>query len=119
MAMELTFTGWLNDAKKFDWATVLKCAHHVRRKNEAGEWETVGKDYIDVIVEDMSMFPQITEDVIPCRIKVTGNMKPGSYERTNTDGQTEHVLFTKVWAKEIEVMDQDFVPAATVEDVPF
>jgi len=50
MAMELTFTGWLNDVKSFDWGTVLKMSHSVRKKDEAGNWQTVSKDFVDVII---------------------------------------------------------------------
>jgi hypothetical protein len=118
MAMEITFSGWLNDIKKFDWAYVLKCAHHVRKKN-GDTWETVSKDYIDVIVEDLSQFPQITEDSVPCRIKVTGNFKPASYERTDQSGERETILYTKVWAKDIEILEGSQGASAAMDDVPF
>jgi hypothetical protein len=119
MAMEMTFSGWLNDIKKFDWAYVLKCAHHVRKKNDAGEWETVSKDYIDVIVDDLSAFPHITEDIVPCRIKVSGNFKPASYSRTTDTGETETMLYSKVWAKEIAILENSFGSSAAMDDVPF
>lgn len=119
MAMEITFSGWLNDIKKFEWAYVLKCAHHVRRKDDNGQWVTASKDYIDVIVEDMSQFPWLTEDVVPCRIKVSGNFKPAHYERTSETGEREVVVYTKVWAKEIEKIENDFGAPAAMDDVPF
>lgn len=118
MAMELSFTGWLNDIKEFDWGIVLKCAHHIRKQNDRGEWETTGKDYIDVVV-DKGQFPEISEDIVPCRITVKGNMKSSYYEKTEADGSKTVVPLTKVWAKEIEVLTKDFVPSAAVEDVPF
>lgn len=52
MTIRVTFDGWVNEVKSFDWGHVLKMSHDRRAKNDAGEWETVGKDYIDVIVDD-------------------------------------------------------------------
>lgn len=118
MAMEITFSGWLNDIKQFDWAHVLKCAHHVRKKN-GDTWETVSKDYIDVIVEDLSQFPQITEDTVPSRIKVTGNVKPASYERTDQNGEREVIVYLKVWPKEIEIIENSYGSSSAMDDVPF
>lgn len=53
MTIRVTFDGWVNDVKSFDWGHVLKMAHDRRAQNkDTGEWETVGKDYIDVIIDD-------------------------------------------------------------------
>jgi len=122
MAMELTFTGWLNDVKNFDWGTVLKMSHSVRRKDEAGNWETVGKDFIDVIIEPSKRdeFAHALSAPVPCRMAVTGNTKPAHY--VNNTGDT--VLYMKVWANAIEVLEQDFKQEPKVEgteyiDTPF
>lgn len=117
MAMELTFTGWLNDVKTFDWGTVLKMSHSVRKQNDAGNWETVSKDYVDVIIDNnkRAEFEHALNAPVPCRMAVTGNAKPASY--TNNVGET--VVYMKVWANALEVQDQDFVKSTPVEDVPF
>ena len=108
MAMELTFTGWLNDVKEFDWGTVLKMSHSVRRKDESGNWETVGKDFVDVIIDPAKRgeFSHALEAPVPCRMAVTGNAKPAHY--TNNVGDT--VVYMKVWASAIEVVESDFAP---------
>lgn len=122
MAMELTFTGWLNEAKVFDWGTVLKVSHSVRKKDENGEWQTVSKDFVDVIIDSqrLSEFAEVLAAPVPCRIDVTGNCKPASY--VNKVGDT--VNYMKVWANVIEVQQQDFsqpvsAPAADYSEAPF
>lgn len=117
MAMELTFTGWLNDVKSFDWGTVLKMSHSVRKKDEAGNWQTVSKDFVDVIIDNdkRGEFEHVLSATVPCRVNVTGNAKPAHY--TNNVGDT--VVYMKVWANAAEVLEQDYVKSTPVEDVPF
>lgn len=55
MTIRVSFDGWVNEVKSFDWGHVLKMTHDRRAQNQAGEWETVGKDYIDVIVDDAQL----------------------------------------------------------------
>lgn len=106
MAIEATFTGWLNDIKEFDWGTVLKMSHSVRRKDEQGEWQTVGKDYIDVIVDPAKRgeFSDILNAQVPSRVAVTGNCKPHHY--TNQNGETVNLL--KVWPNAMELETGDY-----------
>lgn len=47
----VTITGWLNDAKTFDWGSAAKVSVDVRKQNTAGEWETVDKIVYDVTYE--------------------------------------------------------------------
>lgn len=47
----VTITGWLNDAKTFDWGSAAKVSVDVRKQNTAGEWETVDKIVYDVTTE--------------------------------------------------------------------
>lgn len=123
MAMELTFTGWLNEVKTFDWGTVLKVSHSVRKKDDNGDWQTVSKDYVDVIIDTNKRdeFSSVIEAPVPCRVDVTGNCKPANY--TNKDGEV--VNYMKVWPNAIEVVEKDFVQtfaasaAAASQDVPF
>lgn len=51
MAIKVNFEGWLNEVKPTDWGAYATVAHDRRAKNDAtGEWETVGKDYVDVSI---------------------------------------------------------------------
>jgi len=117
MAIEATFTGWLNDKKDFDWGTVLKMSHSVRRKDESGQWQTVGKDYIDVIIpaEKSEELRHALAAPVPCRMDVTGNAKPAHY----TNAQGEVVSYLKIWANAVEVQEQDFNKVQEVVDTPF
>jgi hypothetical protein len=49
MAIEVKFSGYVNRVKQFDWGVVYDIAHNQVVKNQAGEWETVGKDYFQVV----------------------------------------------------------------------
>ena len=118
MAIEATFTGWLNETKSFDWGTVLKVSHSVRRKDENGQWQTVGKDYIDVVIDNSKSeeFAHLLQATTPCRVSITGNCKPTHYEKT--DGTIVDVL--KVWPAAGEVLEQDLAPAGhAYEETPF
>lgn len=127
MAMKIEFTGWMNDRKDFSWGTVIKATHSVRRKDEAGEWQTVGKDYVDIVIEDSKRaeFAHILDAPVPCRIEVAGNVKPSHYEKRGDNGP-EIVNYLKVWPDNIEVMQQDFTPSnaqpqdlSYLSDTPF
>lgn len=123
MAMELTFTGWLNEIKTFDWGTVLKVSHSVRKKDDNGDWQTVSKDYVDVVIDNNKRdeFAHILDAPVPCRIDVTGNCKPAHY----VNGSGEVVNYMKVWANALEVVEKDFAQTFTAAasaaspDVPF
>jgi len=118
MAIEATFTGWLNETKTFNWGTVLKVSHSVRRKDEQGDWQTVGKDYIDVVIDNSRSgdFAELLAAEAPCRIAVTGNCKPTHYEKQ--DGTVVDVL--KVWPSEAEVLKQENASQnLAFEDTPF
>ena len=112
--MKLTFNGWLNDKKEFDWGTVLKVAHKNRRQNDAGEWETVSTDYVDVVIDkkDLQAFSHVLRAEIPTRIEVTGNAKFGTYE-----GKNGTAVSIKVYADELS-LSESTKPAVT-EDAPF
>lgn len=43
----------MNEVKQFQWGTVARVSHSQRAKNKTtGQWETVGKDYFDVVLPD-------------------------------------------------------------------
>lgn len=84
MAIKTEFEAWVNEAKTFDWGIVLKTSHQQRAKNPtSGEWETVGKDYIDVVVT-AEQFNQIQNAQI---VRVVGtNLKVSTFAKK--DGTT-------------------------------
>lgn len=125
MAMELEFTGWLNEVKDFGWGTVCKMTHQIRKQNAQGVWETVGRDYVDVIIEaaEVDNYKHILQAEIPTRVKVVGNVKPQAYER-NVDGERTVQPYLKVWPSAMEVIERDLnnsvkKPEINLEDAPF
>jgi hypothetical protein len=48
---QVVVTGWLNDAKVFDWGSAAKVSVDQRKQNSAGVWETVDKIVYDVTFE--------------------------------------------------------------------
>jgi single-stranded DNA-binding protein len=104
MALNLQFEGFLNEVKVMDWGTVLRMAHSQRAKNTStGQWETVGKDYIDVTVDDATGFAE--GDLL----LVHGSLKVSTYEKR--DGSTGIAL--KVRAVEVSKVERNNHPAGT------
>lgn len=62
----VTVTGWLNDAKTFDWGSAAKVSVDVRKKNDAGVYETVDKIVYDVTFE--GAIPDAKQVVVTGRI---------------------------------------------------
>lgn len=123
MAMELSFTGWLNEIKDFGWGKVLKMTHQIRKQNAEGNWETVGRDYIDVIIEpgEFDKFGHILKSEVPVRVAVVGNCKPQAYQ-TMKDGEDTIQAFLKVWPTAMELIERDIAtpkPAIDLADAPF
>ena len=102
MAITVQFTGFLQEVKHFDWGTVVEIAHTNRKKNDAGEWETVSTDYIDVVIDmaDKEAYRDIYEMPKSTRLAVNGRMKFNAY--TKRDGQPGAKM--KVWAEDIEAV---------------
>jgi single-stranded DNA-binding protein len=75
MAIEVKFTGFVNEVKAFEWGTVLKVAHNQVKKTPDGKWETVAKDYMDVIVGSDAKFAEGD------RIDVVGKLKTKLYDK--------------------------------------
>lgn len=122
MALNIEFEGYVNEVKDFSWGTVAKVSHSQRAKNDAGQWETVGKDYLDVTLPQGVV---VSEGTV---IKVKGTFKVGTYAKK--DGTTGVAL--KVRAQEVAPVERGHreasasfsapsgwteVPAA--EDAPF
>ncbi len=98
MALNIEFEGYVNEVKQFSWGTVVKMSHSQRAKNDAtGEWETVGKDYLDVTLPEGVQAP--AENSIA---KVTGTFKVGTYEKR--DGSTGIAI--KVRAQSVDAVDR-------------
>jgi hypothetical protein len=81
MALNIEFQGFVNEVKEFGWGTVAKMTHSRRQLNkETEQWETIGKDYIDVVLpEGVS----VEKDQL---IEVAGTFKVETYEKR--DGST-------------------------------
>jgi single-stranded DNA-binding protein len=109
MAIKVEFEAWLNEVKTFDWGYVANLAHDQRAKNDqTGEWETVGKDYVDVTItaEQMHGIEGAT------KVYVQGTLKADAY--VGKDGSAKPKL--KVRAQEIRPVDRQD-PVAIVKDI--
>jgi single-stranded DNA-binding protein len=86
MALNIEFDGWLNEVKTLDWGTVFVVTHDNRAKNDAGNWETVSKDWIDVTVPQSDVEAVISATGGAGLVHVTGTLKVGTYDKR--DGST-------------------------------
>ena len=104
MALQIEFEGFVQDVRNFDWGTVVVVAHNQRAKSPTGEWETVGKDYIDVTFDGVTP-PKET------LVKVKGTLKVSTYAKK--DGSTGVAL--KVRASELYPFKRGDAVSATKE----
>jgi predicted secreted protein len=112
MALSLTFTGFVEEVKSFSWGSVVTVSHSNRQKNDAGQWETTSRDYIDISVEPGSEFDWLLSAQKGLRIAATGNAKISTYDKK--DGSTG--IRIKLWPKEIDTVESRAVDSS---DVPF
>jgi hypothetical protein len=103
MALKIEFKGYVNDIRSFDWGKVIVIAHDQRQLVD-GEWQSVGKDYIDVTYEGEAPAKNTL-------VFVRGNLKVGTYAKR--DGSTG--VSMKVRAEEITLVGS----AAPADDLPF
>lgn len=75
MAIEVKFAGYINRVKEFEWGVVYDVAHAQVQKNNAGEWETVGKDYFQVVG------PAGLEE--GQKVEVVGRLKTKTFDKTD------------------------------------
>ena len=122
MAIQVSFTGFIQGTKEFDWGTVLEVAHTNRKKNEAGDWETVSTDYVDVIIDtkDVQAYGHILSSEKSTRVAVKGNMKFNAY--VNKAGQPAAKM--KVYPEELEIVDsvsaiKQVLKPLDLSDAPF
>jgi hypothetical protein len=93
MAIEIKFTGYINEIKEFSWGKIAKVAHSQVRKNDAGEWETVGRDYFDVILPEGS---RVSEKD---KVEVIGKLKSKTFDKKDgTKGMSLEVRAESVIA---------------------
>jgi hypothetical protein len=100
-------TGWLNDVKEFDWGTVLKLSVDVRKRNDAGVWETVDKTVYDVSTDGKQALEGVKQ------VKVSGRIT-GVNTFQKRDGGTG--VSVRVRADRVEVAS-DKVDVAAVNEV--
>lgn len=118
MAIEIKFTGFVNSVKEFEWGTVLKVSHNQVKKNDVGKWETIARDYFDVIVDGSVKFAEND------RIDVVGKLKTKLYDKKDgTKGISLEVRGDEVKkSSQSSVLSaQPVIPASWVEDkdLPF
>jgi single-stranded DNA-binding protein len=113
MALSLSFTGFVEEVKTFDWGSVVTVSHSNRQKNDAGEWETTSRDYIDVTVDPSSEFGWLLQAQKGLRVAITGNAKLSTYNKK--DGTAG--VRIKLWPKEVETFEPNAVLDTT--DAPF
>lgn len=100
MAIKVNFEAWVNEIKPTEWGAYLSVSHDRRAKNEqTGEWETVGKDYIDVSVP-ADLLPRFEGAKI---VEITGTVSNvDAY--ISKDGTAKGTM--KVRAKEITPVER-------------
>lgn len=113
MSVKVDFEGWVNEVKSFDWGTVLRVTHDQRAKNDAGDWETVSKDYFDVTVTAEQLSAVSAAKVV----RVLGTLKVSTYPKK--DGTFGVAL--KVRATEVVPVQrgQKATDSFTATDLPF
>ena len=65
---QVQVTGWLNDVKDFEWGRALKVSVDVRKKTEAGTWETVDKTIYDVTTDNRTPLEGVKQVTVTGRI---------------------------------------------------
>lgn len=113
MALSLSFTGFVEEVKTFDWGSVVTVSHSNRQKNAAGEWETTSRDYIDVTVDASSEFGWLLQAQKGLRVAITGNAKLSTYNKK--DGSAG--VRIKLWPKEVDTFEAGAL--LDTSDAPF
>ena len=108
MAIEVKFTGFVNEVKVFGWGVIAKVSHNQVKKTDDGKWETVGRDYFDVVLPDGV---SVAEND---RVDVVGRLKTKLYDRK--DGGKGMSL--EVRAESVTVSGSNFADAKPVASTP-
>jgi hypothetical protein len=110
MSIKVSFEGWVNEVKTFDWGNVVKVSHNQNSKNAlTGEWEVIGKDYLDITVTPEQLSYIRNAKVV----KVEGTLKVSTYPKK--DGTFGVAM--KVWATSIEPVERTKSYASQIPDI--
>jgi single-stranded DNA-binding protein len=102
MAVDVSFTGYVQEVKVFGWGVVAKVVHNQVKKSPSGEWETVGKDWFDVTLPD-----GVTVEKNQ-RVTVTGRFKSREYTRKDgSKGLSLEVRASAVTADQVRPVADD------------
>lgn len=91
MAIEIKFTGFINEVKELDWGYVVRCSHAHRYKQEDGDWATASYTNIDLVIrkDKAGEFTDLLTADEGSRVTVTGFGKPIGYLKQNGDVGTK------------------------------
>lgn len=93
MAIQIEFTGYVQETKVFSWGVIAKVTHNQVKKGIDGNWETIGYDRFDVILPD-----GVTVSAKD-RVTVVGRLKSKEFDRK--DGSKGLSLEVKAFKVEI------------------
>lgn len=74
MAIEIKFDGFIEDIRAFDWGTVYNVSH-TQWKKTGDEFESIGKDYLDVITDNANGAE------VGDKVRVIGKMKTKRFNK--------------------------------------
>jgi hypothetical protein len=116
MSYEIKFDGYVAEVKQFTWGVAMKVIHNVRTLNDAGQWETSSKEYVDVVL------PVGTSVQPDTRVTVIGKVHQlGAY--LSKTGEPKPTLKVKALSvTEIPTIGQQTVQAklpVEPDDLPF
>lgn len=91
MAIEIKFTGFINEVKTLDFGYVVRCSHAHRYKNEDGDWSTASYTNIDLIIrkDKAGEYTDLLAADEGSRVTVTGFGKPAGYLKQNGEVGTK------------------------------
>lgn len=91
MAIEIKFTGFINEVKELDFGYVIRCSHAHRYKTEDGDWNTASYTNIDMIIrkDKASEFGDLITAEEGSRVTVSGYGKPVAYLKKDGDPGTK------------------------------
>lgn len=106
MAVEVSFRGFVNQVRKYDWGTVYTVVHKQSKQTSPNNWETVGKDYFSVVGPEGFQENDLVD--------VTGTLKAELYDKKDGSGKG---LGLRVTAKSMVRAERGSGKAATVSEL--
>lgn len=111
------FVAYVNEVREFSWGNVADIAHSQVKKNDAGEWETVGRDYFSIVL------PAGVNVSKGDKIEVTGKFKTREYEKKDgTKGRSLEIrveTLKPVQGRQSGANAMASFGAVEIEDAPF